>query len=172
MISPGGDLRLPKPSDDFGKWSWACRPRVTLWKEYATIDPLGDRAGFPPVRQELQEGWLKLKLNPVAILKFAVREGTLQVPPRTNVTLTWLLKNGSSLSLFKMPQVEEPDHQKSDENEPDRPEPEKLWQRTAPLPEQDRVQVSVDTTYTLRLSDDDGNTSEKQLTITVDKENA
>ncbi len=157
LISPGGDLRLPKPSDDFGKWSWACRPRVTLWKEYATIDPLGDRAGFSPVRQELQEGWLKLKLNPVAILRFGIREGTLGVPPQTNVTLEWLLKGGTRLSLFAGPQGQKPEEEK----------PELLWERTAPFPEQYRVQVLVDTTYTLRLTDDEGGFSEKQLTITV-----
>ncbi len=159
VISPGGDLRLPKPSDDFGKWSWACRPQVTVWKQYDTIDPLGDRAGFPPVRQQLQEGWLKLKLNPVAVLKFSVREGTLHVRPQTNVTLQWLLKGGTRLRLSAGPAAQKPEVK-----------PETIWERTAPFEEQCRVRVVVDTTYTLRLSDDDGNYSEKQITITVDKE--
>ena len=37
LLSPGGDVTIPTPSDDFVKWSWAYRPQVTMWKETDTM---------------------------------------------------------------------------------------------------------------------------------------
>lgn len=155
ILSPGGNLRMPKPSDDFGKWSWACRPQVTKWQEVDKITPVSDRAGFPPNAQEIAEGWLKLMLNPVAILNFWVKEGMLKVPADAYITLAWSLQGGNRLSLF------------SDEKGR---EPIKLWEQPSPFREHFRVQVKAATTYTLTLSDEDGNRSEKTLTITLKEE--
>ena len=155
IISAGGDLRMPKPSDDFGKWSWACRPQVTIWKEFDQINPAGDRAGFAPTRQEISEGWLKLKLNPVAILNFWVKEGMLQVPPNANITLAWTLRGGRCLKLFSAEEGKEPV---------------KLWEQQAPFGEDFRVQVKAATTYTLLLSDEEDHRSEKKLTVTLQEE--
>jgi hypothetical protein len=153
LISPGGDIRMPRPSDDFGKWSWAHRPQVTLWKESDTIAAVSDRAGFPPRPQQISEGWLKLKMNPVAILSFWLREGMLEVPMNTNVTLAWILQGGDRLRLLA--------------NE-DEGEPLKAW-ATPPLPEQYKLQVKATTTFTLILEDKDGNRSEKRLTVRLEE---
>jgi hypothetical protein len=156
LISPGGDVSMPLPSDDFGKWSWAYRPKVTMWKEAEEITATSDRAGFHPTPQQISEGWLKLKINPVAILGFWVKEGMLEVPMNTNVTLAWMLQGGDGLRLL--------------ENENDR-EPIKVW-NSPPLPEQFRVQVKADTTYRLILLNKDNSRAEKRLTIRLAKGNS
>lgn len=156
LISPGGDVSLPKPSDDFGKWSWAYRPRVTMWKEADTLTATSDRAGFHPRPQQISEGWLKLKMNRVAILSFWVKEGTLEVPMNANVTLAWVLQGGDRLRLLEK------------ENES---KPIKVW-NSPPLPEQYQVQVKADITYTLILQDKDNSRVEKRLTVRLAKGNS
>jgi hypothetical protein len=153
LISPGGDVSMPLPSDDFGKWSWAYRPQVTMWKEADAITAISDRAGFHPRPQQISEGWLKLKMNPVAILSFWVREGMLEVPMNTNVTLAWILQGGDRLRLL------------ANGNEA---EPLKAW-ATPHLPEQYKLQVKATTTFTLILEDKDNNRSEKRLTVRLEE---
>jgi hypothetical protein len=155
LIGPGGDVSMPLPSDDFGKWSWAYRPQVTMWKEAEEIIAASDRAGFSPIAQQVSEGWLKLKTNPVAILSFWVKEGTLEVPMNTNVTLAWVLQGSGRLTLL------------ANENEE---EPVKVWD-ASPLPDEYRVQVQADTTYTLILLNKDNSRAEKRLTIRLAKGN-
>jgi hypothetical protein len=144
---------MPKPSDDYGKWSWAFRPQVTGWQEVENVSAAADQAGFAPQPQRLSEGWLKLRMNPLAILNFWVKEGTLAVDPKTNITLGWTLSGGHRVSLAasedgKAPrQVEE-------------------W-TSSPFPEQYRVHVEAQTTYILVLDDKDGNRSERRLTIAI-----
>jgi hypothetical protein len=156
IISQSGDLRMPKPSDDFGQWSWACRPQVTLWKEYDKIEPAGDRAGFSPVLQEIFEGWLKLKLNPMVILNFWVQEGEKPVSVNTNITLAWTLQGGTRLSLF------------STEKDKD---PVKLWEKLPPFGKYFRTKVVAETTYTLVLSDEEDRRIEKKVTVILGEEN-
>jgi hypothetical protein len=156
LLSPGGAISMPKPSDDYGKWSWAYRPQVTMWKEVETVGTAADRAGFAPQPQHLSEGWLKLHMHPVAILNFWVKEGTLAVPAQTNITLGWTLQGGNRVSLLASENGQEPRQVEA-------------W-TTSPLPEQCRVQVSVQTTYTLVLQDQDGHRSEKRLTVTLKEE--
>jgi hypothetical protein len=150
IISQSGDLRMPKPSDDFGQWSWACRPQVTSWEEYDKIEPAGDRAGFSPVPQEIFEGWLKLKLNPMAILNFWVQEGVAAVSVNTNITLAWTLQGGTRLSLW------------STEKDKDRV---KHWERLPPFGKHFCTKVVVETTYTLVLTDEEDRRTEKKLTV-------
>jgi len=100
LVSPGAAVAMPKPSDDYGKWSWAYRPQVTLWGEPKAISPAGDRAGFDPKPLEISEGWLKLIINPVAIFSFWVKEGMLKVPHGSNITLAWLVRGATTLSLL------------------------------------------------------------------------
>jgi len=153
LLSPGGAISMPKPSDDYGKWSWAYRPQVTGWQEVENVSTTVDQAGFAPQPQQLSEGWLKLRMNPVAILNFWVKEGTLAVQPKTNITLGWTLSGGHRVNLAVIQ---------------DGQEPRKVQEWTSsPLPEQYRVHVEAQTTYVLVLEDKDGNRSEKRLTITI-----
>src|SRR4029077_6100029 len=43
LVSPGGAVIMPKPSDDYGNWPWAYRPQVTMWKEVETISATADQ---------------------------------------------------------------------------------------------------------------------------------
>ena len=158
LISPGnvgsgGDVSMPKPSDDFGKWSWAYRPQVTMWQEAKEIIASSDRGSFHPRQQEISEGWLKLKMNPVAILSFWVKEGMQEVAMNTNITLAWVLQGGDRLTLLA----------NGDDKNPIR-----VWD-TAPLPEQYSVQVQSEITYTLILFNKDNNRAEKRITIRIAK---
>lgn len=153
LVSPGGLVSMPKPSDDYGKWSWAYRPQVTGWQEVENVSSTADQAGFAPQPQQLSEGWLKLRMNPLAILNFWVKEGTLVVQPKTNITLGWTLSGGNRVSLAAI-------------EEGQKPRPVEQWS-SSPLPEQCRVHVEAQTTYVLVLEDKDGNRSEKRLTIAI-----
>ncbi len=153
LLSPGDDVTMPTPSDDFGKWSWAYRPQVTLWKEADTMTAATDRAGFSPRPQQLSEGWLTLKMNPVSILSFWVKEGLQEVALHTNVTLTWVLQGGDRLVLVANDREDEPV---------------KVWENQ-PLPDQYRVQIHADTTYTLILLNKDHSRAERRLTIRLSK---
>lgn len=53
-----GQLTMPRPSDAFGRWSWATRPSVA-WRAIQSAD---DRARFTD-GLTLSEGWLKLSLK-------------------------------------------------------------------------------------------------------------
>jgi len=52
-------ITMPRPSDAFGRWSWATHPALN-WREIQSAD---DRARFPN-DLALCEGWLKLRLRP------------------------------------------------------------------------------------------------------------
>jgi len=153
LVSPGGVVSMPKPSDDYGKWSWAYRPQVTGWQEVENVSTTADQAGFAPQPQQLSEGWLKLHMNPLAILNFWVKEGTLAVQPKTNITLAWTLSGGNRVSLAAIEDGKAPRQVEE-------------W-TSSPLPEQCRVHVEAQTTYVLVLEDKDGNRSEKRLTIAI-----
>ena len=149
LVSPGGEVAMPKPSDDYGKWSWACRLQITLWKDPEAIQPTGDSAGFHPMPLEISEGWLKLRINPVAIFSFWVKEG-VRVPRGSNITLSWTLQGAATLSLFSTEEGKE----LGNWSEPN-------------IPQQYQIRVEAPTTYTLIAKDKDGFRSEKQLTINI-----
>lgn len=153
LLSPGGAVSMPKPSDDFGEWSWTYRPQVTMWKEVDAVIGTIDQAGFATEPQQLSEGWLKLRMNPLSILNLWVKEGTLAVQPKTNITLGWTLLGGDRVSLSASEDGKDP-------------QPLSDW-TSSPLPDEYRVQVQVATTYILVLQDKDGNRSEKRLTVTL-----
>ena len=90
--------QIPKPSDDYGEWSWAYRPDVTNWQLDPTIVEATDRAGFSNTWPAIAEGWLKLAIAPLRVLSFYVREGA-EVPSGTNVHLAWSLQAAESLLL-------------------------------------------------------------------------
>ena len=69
--------QIPKPSDDYGQWSWACRPPVTgarqtplsqrPWSEDPELVDASDRANIEAGVPTITEGWLKLKIAPVRV---------------------------------------------------------------------------------------------------------
>jgi hypothetical protein len=91
--------KMPRPSDDYGRWSWAVRPNVTMWQEYADIADPGNRAMFGQQPLALREGWLKLVMNPVSVTGFWVKEGATKVAPGSRITLGWMVEGAESLTL-------------------------------------------------------------------------
>jgi len=147
--------RMPAPSDDYGQWSWAVRPEVTKWRQNPEIENADDRARFGSRPQQLNEGWLSLRMNPVVILNFWVREGATKVPPNTNVRLAWKVQRADRVTLGRQ-DIEKPD---------------KVWEGASltQLPEwEGPVRVEKTETYVLTASDNWGNTSKKTVTIEVD----
>ncbi|WGW02908.1 hypothetical protein [Tropicibacter oceani] len=154
VLGPPGAPRVPSPSDDYGQWSWAVRPQVTHWKEYADISDPGDRGGFGPAPQELQEGWLKLVMNPVNIAAFWVKQGALKVPAGTRVTLGWMVEGAQTLTL-------------SAEGTPD---PIAQWTATQddPLPQDAPYVVTAAVKLVLTATDASGNRSTRPLRFDVE----
>ncbi len=153
LVGPPGGPRVPRPSDDYGQWSWAVRPRVTYWQEYAEITDPGDRSAFGQNPVELQEGWLKLAMNPVSVAAFWVKEGSATVAAGTRVTLGWMVEGAETLSLSV---------QGSDQ-------PLASWssRRGAGLPQEYRIQVSQSMRVSLAATDGQGNRSVKSLRLEV-----
>jgi hypothetical protein len=95
--------RMPRPSDDYGEWSWAWRPNVTTgWKEDPALIEATDRGGFSGIWPAIAEGWLKLRIASVKVVSFWVRDGNekpLKVP--ANIHLAWSLQNAQAVKLEK-----------------------------------------------------------------------
>jgi hypothetical protein len=155
LVGPAGGPRVPRPSDDYGSWSWAVRPRVTYWQEYAEIADPGDRGGFGQTPTELQEGWLKLAMNPVSISAFWVKEGSVTVEPGTRVTLGWMVEGAETLTL----------------SEKQAEKPLETWSRRpgSSLPEEYRLQVTESMQVSLAATDRRGNRSVKSLQLNAKK---
>ena len=146
---------MPRPSDDYGEWSWAWRPDVTTgWKEDPALIEATDRGGFSGIWPAIAEGWLKLRIASVKVVSFWVREGN-QVPPKTNIHLAWSLQNAETLALESS---EDGKHFVSV----------KRWTEQ-PLPRELGVQVGRAITYRLiATADDDGPPSSKEIKIEIE----
>ncbi len=97
VLGPPGTAGLPRPSDDYGRWSWAVRPDVTGWTEYPDFT---DAAVIGGPASELHDGWLKLDMHPVDIAAFWVKRGSVRgVEPGTRITLGWRVSGARTLEL-------------------------------------------------------------------------
>jgi hypothetical protein len=155
LLGAAGTMNIPRPSDDYGHWSWAVRPSVTYWLESAEITDPGDRAAFARNPVELQEGWLKLAMNPVNISAFWVKEGALTVDPGTRVTLGWTVEGADALTLAD---------KKTNQ-------PIASWSRQsdASLPAEFPLQVTTNIEVILTATDLQANSSVKSLQLTAKK---
>jgi hypothetical protein len=80
---------VPKPSDDYGQWSWAYRPNVTGWAEDPNMVSAAELAGPAIGWPTLTEGWLKLKIEPVLIRSLWMKSPAQK--PRKNTTTNVVL---------------------------------------------------------------------------------
>lgn len=153
LVGPAGGPRVPSPSDDYGQWSWAVRPQVTKWVEYADITDPGNGGGFGTAPQEIQEGWLKLTMNPVSIGAFWVKEGAVKVDVGTRITLGWTAEGADRLVLAL--EGQESPLAVFDKSE------------ATSLPTEFKYQVDVSGKVTLTASDKSGNRSIKSLDLSA-----
>lgn len=155
--------QIPKPSDDYGQWSWACRPPVTgarqtplaerPWSEDSELTDASDRAQIEAGVPTITEGWLKLKIAPVRINDLWVKEGSVHPKSNTTIMLAWTLQGADRVQLFRL---------QGNNKQPVR-EP---WTQ-APLGTEYRVTVQRDTTYELVAGDHTGYEDRRQIKITV-----
>jgi hypothetical protein len=92
--------QIPRPSDEFGVWSWAHRPKVMEWKEDPSFVSATDRAGFAIPYATITEGWLKLKMDPVRIESLWVKNPPVKA--NRNFTLAWKVRGAKRLRLFRI----------------------------------------------------------------------
>ena len=144
---------MPRPSDDYGEWSWAYRPDVSGWKLDPAIVEATDRGAFSATWPAIAEGWLKLAIAPVKVVSFWVREGAEAVASGTRIHLAWSLQGAESLKLEQIQKdggtvlLGEWDAQ--------------------PFPREYGVTVQAETTYRLTACAGDAPPSAKKLTITI-----
>ena len=126
---------MPKPSDEYGEWSWAYRPDVTGWKVDPNIVEATDRASFPGAWPTLSEGLLKLVVAPVRIISFWVKEPE-NATMSGNRTLVWSQQGAEQIRLERKTEKGEYEEVTS-------------WNKP-PVPP--TYQVSVDATSVFRIS--------------------
>ena len=148
---------MPRPSDDYGEWSWAYRPDVTHWKLDPAIVEATDRAAFSDTWPAIAEGWLKLAIAPVKVLSFWVREGAEAVASGTRIHLAWSLQGVESLTLEQI-------------QKDGRTVLIAKWD-AQPFPREYGVTVQTETTYRLTAYAEDAPPSAKVLTITISAPN-
>jgi len=144
---------VPKPSDDYGQWSWAYRPNVTGWAEDPNMVSAAELAGPAVGWPTLTEGWLKLKIEPVLIRSLWMKSPA-QKPRKnttTNVVLAWSLHGADSVEVFRL----DPDGTEKSE---------KKWSQLPELPEWTSA-VTADTTFRLRASNKAGYEDYKDIEI-------
>jgi hypothetical protein len=90
---------MPRPSDDYGEWTWAFRPAVTQWKLDPKLIEATYLGGFNGTWPTISEGWLKLAIAPVKVLSFWIREPVNQVTKGSWIHLAWSLQGAESLEL-------------------------------------------------------------------------
>ena len=148
---------MPRPSDDYGQWSWAWRPDVTTWKEDPALIEATDRAGFSGTWPAIAEGWLKLRIAPVKVVSFWVREAKDPLPevPPYNIHLAWSLQSAEAIKLERS------------EDDGKTFVPVKDWTE-APLPREHEVTIERPVTYRLTATADaDVEPSWKEVKIEV-----
>lgn len=145
--------QMPKPSDDYGEWSWAYRPDVTHWKLDPAIVEATDRAAFSNAWPAIAEGWLKLAIAPVKVLSFWVPEGVEEVAAGAHIHLAWSLQGAESLKLEQV-------------GAGGRAVTLAEWD-ARPFPREYGVTVEGETTYRLTAFAEDAQPSVKELTVTV-----
>lgn len=145
---------MPRPSDDYGEWSWAYRPDVTHWKLDPNLVEATDRGGFNGAWPTIAEGWLKLAIAPVKVLSFWLREPTETVTAGSRVHLAWSLQGAESLELVKVKEGGKTI------------EPVERWD-APPFPSEYGVIVDTTTTYRLIAYAEEGKSDPKDLNIKI-----
>jgi len=161
---------VPKPSDDYGQWSWVYRPNVTGWAEDPEMVSAAELAGPAVGWPTLTEGWLKLKIEPVLIrslwMKSPAQKPRKNTP--TNVTLAWSLHGAGAVEVFRL----QPDGtEKSEERWSQPPEVDGAAAPDVvpPLPSEWTSEVTADTTFRIRAWNRAGYEDYKDIEIQTEE---
>ena len=148
---------VPKPSDDYGQWSWAYRPNVTGWAEDPNMVSAAELAGPAIGWPTLTEGWLKLKIEPVLIRSLWMKAPAQKPQKGTNVTLAWSLHGADSVTVVRL----RPDGTEETN-------PEKKWSEP-PLAEECTILVNESATFRIRASNQAGYEEYKDIGIQIEE---
>ena len=143
---------MPRPSDDYGEWSWAYRPDVTNWQEDPNLIEATDRGVFSGTWPAIAEGWLKLRIAPVKVLSLWVLERTQEVSRGANIHLAWSLQGAETLKLQSV------DGQNVVTI--------KQWS-SPPFPREYGVTIQAKTTYRLTATAEGAKPSTKEISIAL-----
>jgi hypothetical protein len=161
VLGAGLTPHIPKPSDDYGQWSWACHPPVTLnnsgprWAQDSNLISASERESDGVAWPTISEGWLSVKMSPVRVQSFSMRNGNQRPPKNSEVTLQWDVRGATKLELSQI--------------FGERRLLVQAWPGTVglKLPVHYPVMVTADTVYLIEASDEDGNVDTRQLSIKV-----
>lgn len=148
---------VPKPSDDYGQWSWAYRPNVTGYAEDPNMVSAAELAGPAVGWPTLTEGWLKLKIEPVLIRSLWMKAPAQKPQKGTNVTLAWSLHGADSVAVLRL----RPDGTEETE-------PEKQWS-APPLADECTTLVKENTTFRIKASNAAGYEDYKDIEIQTEE---
>ncbi|MEN6374657.1 MAG: hypothetical protein ABFD75_07750 [Smithella sp.] len=144
-------IRMPRPSDIYGQWSWTHHPEVMTWGEAAIGDVEQEQNVFPDPPPRIVEGWLKLVTAPLEVRAFTVtgknpvdktgEKAEPSTPPcfqvsadKNTITLSWSVIGAEKIELWM---------KKKEENI-------RLFQsQSHPLPAQYTIKADGDTLFTL-----------------------
>jgi hypothetical protein len=148
VLGFGEQPEMPRPSDDYGEWSWFWRPAVTGWKAADHLVEAAERGGFDDRWPRIAEGWLKLRIEPIKGFSFWVQDTDKPVAPGSKPRLAWSQQGAKRLELSIL-----------------RPNPRQVtfWDKP-PFPSTYVVEVREDTTFQLKASADG---VERSLELTV-----
>lgn len=153
---------MPRPSDDYGQWSWACRPNVTQWNIDPNLREASTNNGFSADRPSINEGYLNLRVSRVKVESFWVMTPSVSsipkdkthaiVPPDTPIQLSWKCVYANSLELFKVNDDEISSIKK--------------WDKGA-LEEKYKITVKGNSVYRLVAYAEDGSSDHKDIQVSV-----
>lgn len=154
VLGPQDTPQIPKPSDDYGQWSWTYRPNVTFWKENPDLNPASDRATLPIGWPAINEGWLRLRIDPVRVSSFWLKSPA-PIPLRNSlVTLAWAVQGATRLALYRL------------DGTPAKAVPVQTWNSADGKTEYE-LTITKDTIFELRAFDEAGYEDRKRLEIKV-----
>jgi len=73
LVSTADEIRMPRPADVYGQWSWTHHPEVKVWQENTITDVQKEQGRFFENPLQISEGWLKLITAPLAIRVFKIK---------------------------------------------------------------------------------------------------
>lgn len=114
VLGARDELRMPRPSDLYGQWSWNHHPRVGVREEREIIDTAASGSVAFPSGLALAEGWLRLEAVALAIDGFGVVEAAtaasaggaaqdaaegFELPRGVPATLVWTVSGADAIEL-------------------------------------------------------------------------
>lgn len=120
IVGTAEGVRMPRPADLYGQWSWIHHPAVEVWRPEAIARSEHEDGWVLRDRARVSEGWLRLVPEEVEIRAFGVRgarpvqspaatagaepeTARFEVPTTSPVILHWDVRGADELELEVVP---------------------------------------------------------------------